>query len=111
MDVDGEIGKYNETPIKTAHRELFEETGYKARNMELLFERKRRGTINQDVYYYLATDIYKSKAKRHIDETEPLKIVEMNFDKAIEMAYNLDFPNETTSLMIIGAARKLGKIK
>jgi len=108
-ETNGKIGKYIETPLTTAKREIWEETGYRARNWELLCHKERRGTTNQDLFYYMATDVYKGKGKRHIDETEPLKVKEVPLTKAIEMAYNLEFTSEATNLMIIAASKKLGR--
>ena len=107
-DLNGSIGEYMESPLKTAKRELWEETSYRAKKWDLLYYKKRRGTINQDLFYYVATDLYKGRGARHIDEKEPLRVKEMDFREAVDMAFGLKFASEATNLMIIAAAKKLG---
>jgi ADP-ribose pyrophosphatase len=110
IEHNGEFSNYTEKPMDAAKRELLEEAGYEANKWELLYGQKRRGTSNQDVYFYLATDLYKSSAKRHIDENEPLKVVEVKFDKALKMAFEGKFPHPSTGYMVILAAKRLGKL-
>lgn len=103
----GGIEASDNSPYAAAQRELFEETGYKARNLELLFESGGSGTIKQTVYHYLATGLYYPKEDRHIDEGEFLELCPTSLDKAVQMAKNAEFPNPAFSLMVIMAEDRL----
>jgi ADP-ribose pyrophosphatase len=73
----------NEKPEHAARRELEEETGYKAKNMKLLFKtHPSPGVMNSVAYTYLATDL--SKGKLSLDENEKIKIRKMKFDRAMK---------------------------
>ncbi|MFH0752829.1 MAG: NUDIX hydrolase [archaeon] len=105
----GGIDSTDKTPVETAQRELFEEVGYKAKNIELLFESGGSGTIKQTVYHYLATGLYMPKEERICDEQEFLEIHPICLNEAVRMAKNAEFPNPAFSLMIIMAEERLKK--
>lgn len=76
-----------EDPKEAALRELEEETGYRANNIQFtrsLFT--SCGYSNEKIYYYLATDF--TKTKQHLDEGEFIDVVEVPLDKLKEMLYN-----------------------
>ena len=103
----GGIDKKDETPEMAAQRELFEETGYYARILKLLFESGGSGTIKQTVYHYLATNLYIPEKKRELDSEEFLELYKIPFDEALVMAKKAEFPNPAFSLMIIMAYDQL----
>jgi ADP-ribose pyrophosphatase len=49
------------TPEENAQREMQEEIGYRARDLELLFHMKGTGTINHEQYFFIARDLEVSK--------------------------------------------------
>ena len=100
----GGIDSSDQSPEEAAQRELFEEIGYKAEKLELLFESSGSSVIRQKVYHYLASRLYKPKEERHIDPEESLEIVPVSLEQALKMARKAEFSNPAFSLMIILAA-------
>lgn len=107
--IEGGIHSPTESPEEAAQRELLEELGYKARDLELLFVSGGSGTIRQKVYHYLATGLYKPKESRQKDEQEFLEVYPINIKEAVKMARNAEFPNPAHSLMILMAEDKFYK--
>mgnify|MGYP001613221050 CR=1 FL=1 len=105
--INGPIGNPTEESKDTAQRELFEETGYKARKLELLFISGGSGTIKQKVYHYLATELYKPNNARKLDKEEFLSIHPTPLADALKMAKRAEFLNPAFSLMIIIAEERL----
>ena len=105
--IEGGIQSPIETPEESAQRELYEELGYKAKNLDLLFVSGGSGTINQKVHHYLATGLYKPQEPRKKDEEEFLEIYPTDMKKAVSMAKRTEFPNPAFSLMILMAEDKL----
>ncbi len=100
----GYIDPSDKSPEEAAQRELFEEIGYKADKLELLFESGGSSVIRQKAYHYLASGLYKPKEERHIDDGELLEIVPVSLEQALKMAHKAEFQNPAFSLMIILAA-------
>ncbi len=59
--VTGLMDKGDTDPLETANREMQEEIGYKANHLELLIHREASGTINNNFYQILATNLETSK--------------------------------------------------
>jgi len=75
----------NEAPLKTAMRELIEETGYEAKQMEHLTTfYTTPGFSNEVMYAYVATDL--SFVGQDLDETEQIVTEIVTWKKALEMA-------------------------
>ena len=73
-----------EDASKAAIRELEEETGYLASNIEFLREyHPSVGYSDEKIKIYLATNMMKTK--QHIDESEDIKVVEVPLEELIEM--------------------------
>ena len=65
----------NENPEYAAQRELEEETGIRANNIEFLTScYPSAGYTNEKIYIYLATDF--SYGKQHLDDTEEILSIE-----------------------------------
>ncbi len=75
----------DEDPAVTAHRELIEETGYRADRMEKLCEFfMSPGILNERMYLYVATGLRAGASALEPGETiEPLVV---RWDKAMQMA-------------------------
>ena len=88
-------GDENEDPKETALRELEEETGYKANNIELLgLFYPSVGYTDESIHLYLATGLVKTK--QHLDEGEYLEYKFVPFKKFCEMVRNGDIADGKT---------------
>ncbi len=81
----GKIDRGESDPVKAAHRELREETGYTASEI------KHLGSINPSVGYseevihiYAMTGLV--PGQQDLDEDEAVEVIEMDFDEAYDMA-------------------------
>lgn len=73
-----------EDPKDAAIRELEEETGYLASNVEFMREYYPSvGYSNEKLKLYLATDF--TKTQQHLDPEEDINVVEVPFDELVEM--------------------------
>ena len=69
---------------KAAIRELEEETGYLAKNIEFLREYYPSvGYSDEKINIYLATNM--KKTKQHLDDEEDIKVIEVPLEEAIDM--------------------------
>ena len=78
----GHIEK-GETPVKAARKELYEETGYKARSMKLLYKAYvSPGLFTTISYTYLARGLTKHEKT---DNEEMIGVKEIRFSEALAM--------------------------
>ncbi len=91
----------NEKPIETAKRELEEETGIIANNIEhLVTMYTSNGYTSEKVHIFVAKDF--EKGCTHFDETEEiLEVKKIPMDKCIEMAKTGKFENATEIVAIL----------
>lgn len=69
-----------EEPLKTAHRELLEETGFKASRMDLMTViHPVIGYADEEMYLYLAQDLIPGPSK--LDPGENLEVVKMSSEE------------------------------
>ena len=74
-----------EDPIQTAHRELEEETGFKATEMKLILEMQLSNSVSDEVSYsYVARGL--SFSGTMPEETEQLQIKKLPFEEVYQMA-------------------------
>ena len=74
----------NEDPLKTATRELEEETGYSANKIVFLGEiYPSCAYTNEIIYCYFASEI--EKGEQHLDENEALEVEEFTLDELNEL--------------------------
>jgi ADP-ribose diphosphatase len=73
-----------ESPEKTAHRELIEETGYRAGRLEKIAEfYPSPGILTELMHLYLATELEKGEAAPEADES--LELVELPWEEAMAL--------------------------
>lgn len=73
-----------EKPLKCAQRELIEETGYKANNMEKILDfYSTPGYTTEKIYLFKATGLVKTKSRQEKDEF--IKIVIITIDRLKKM--------------------------
>ncbi|MBO9129797.1 NUDIX hydrolase [Bacillus sp. 165] len=75
-----------EEPLSTAHRELEEETGYIAADMELIASfYTAPGFCDEIVYLYEATGLEKKEEKAALDEDEFVELMEVSLEEALHL--------------------------
>jgi len=92
---------YGENPIDAARRELEEETGIIAKNIEhMITMYPSTGYTSEKVHIYLARDF--EKGKMHLDSTEEiLNIIKIPIDECIENAKNGKLENASQIIAIL----------
>jgi len=102
----GKLDHVGEDPLTCAHRELEEETGLNAANMELLCPMiTTPGFCTERVSIYLATDLTPHAA--HLDEDEFLNVVRMPLAEAVARVMSGDFNDGKTALGLLMAWTRL----
>jgi ADP-ribose pyrophosphatase len=81
-----------EEPVAAAHRELFEETGYKAAKMDFWFSEQISSRVDWAVYVFVARDC-KSVAPQQKTAGEDITTREISFDEFLKVAAADDFQN------------------
>lgn len=77
----------NEPPEQTAHRELIEETGYRAKNMRFLTQFfTSPGICNEVMHAYVATDL--EQVGQQLEETEKIVVEIVAWDRVLDMIKN-----------------------
>ncbi len=96
-----------ENPLECGKRELLEETGYVAQNMESLgIIYPTPAYCSEKIYIYLATELTMKKQK--LDPGEFLEVVKISLDKAYEMVMNNEISDAKTVVSILKAKNLLG---
>ena len=91
----GAFDSENETGIECVRRELEEETGYKARTIELLITtRSMVAFSNEKVEIYVAKDLIPSK--QHLDDQEDIDLEYYSMDELKEKIFNGDIQDSKT---------------
>lgn len=95
-----------EEPLATAVRELKEETGYTAGNVEFLSKfYPSIGYSGEALYIYLCTDL--TEGETEFDDCEAIDIFEMPLDDLHEMALKGEIEDGKTAIGIMQAWAKL----
>ena len=89
-----------EKPEDAAIRELEEETGYLASNIEFLREYYPSvGYSNEKLKIYLATDF--TKTEQHLDESEDINVIEVPLEELVEMLDKNEIITASTTIAIM----------
>lgn len=100
-DVEGEA------PEMTAARELTEETGYAAGDMDFLGRCfSSPGVTDSVVEVYLATELVLGVAQPHGPEEQSMRVVEFSFQEALRMVETGSIRDAKTAYGLMLAARK-----
>jgi len=92
-----------ETPMECAHRELSEETGYRAQRVEHLFTMfTTPGFTDEKIHLFLATGLTAGEAHRDIDEF--MELVPTRLSKALSMVEQGEIQDAKTALALLYAA-------
>lgn len=95
----GGIDESDPDPQAAAHRELLEETGYRAGMLRSMFVTIGSASVQQRVHYYLATKLYRAEPARSDPNTE--LICEVPWATASELAEKTEFADPASSLAIL----------
>lgn len=103
----GKLDK-DEEPLSCAIRELKEETGYEAKNIEFLCSfYSSPGFSNELIHIYIATDLVLKEATP--DEDEYICKEEHTIEELLKMIHSGDLKDSKTIIGIIGAQAFLSK--
>ncbi|MGN0438873.1 MAG: NUDIX hydrolase [Lachnospiraceae bacterium] len=104
----GKLDAPDEPTIECAIRELEEETGYQAKNMEyLLTVNTTVAFCNEKIDLYLATDLVKTN--QHLDPEEEINVEEWDMADLKELIYSGKMTDGKTIAGIMTYAAKFGK--
>lgn len=96
-----------EDPLECARRELSEETGYEAADMQYIgFIYPSPGCFTERVHLYLAENLKEGEA--HPDEGEFLEVSGVDLKDALGMVENGEISDAKTVVLIMRAAKKYG---
>lgn len=85
-----------EAARKAGIRELQEETGYIAKDIDFLGSvYTTPGFSNEEIFLFLASEL-SQKTFQNLDESEDIEVLEMSFEKVMEMVYTNQIKNVTT---------------
>jgi GDP-mannose pyrophosphatase NudK len=105
----------NESPEETIQREIEEETGYKVKTVEKLFELySTPGAVTEKVYYYKASynDAEKvSEGGGLANEQEDIEVIEMPFEEAYTKVTSGEIQDAKTVVLLQYARMNLFKAK
>ncbi len=102
----------NEVPLDGAKRELKEESGLVSRKWKKYQMFSPVIKIDWDIYYFIAKNC-ELKFEQNLDAGEKIKLIEVSFEKFIEIVLSDDFWSESFSLHIakLKLTGKLGQFK
>ncbi|MFA6106732.1 MAG: NUDIX hydrolase [Patescibacteria group bacterium] len=89
-----------ETPLRAAHRELLEETGYKAKKMELWYSVQPNAKIDYAVYGFIAKGCRKVAAQ-NLDAGEKIKIKIVSLQEFLRVVFEKGFYDPEIALRIL----------
>lgn len=97
-----------EEPLEAAHRELREETGFDAENMQFIgMFYPSPAILSEKIYMFTATNL--KKGERNLDEDEFLEVEAVPFSRAVDMILSNEIPDGKTQAAILKAKLLLEK--
>lgn len=99
-----------EEPLEAARRELLEETGYEAKEWELLDAVQPVSKIDWTVYTFIAKDCHKI-AEQNLDGAEKIELIFVDFETFIERVLQGDLADIELKIKLLEAKLNLGKME
>ncbi len=97
-----------EEPLTAARRELREETGFEAENMQFIgMFYPSPAILSEKIYMFTATGL--KKGERHLDDDEFLEVEAIPFDKAVDMILSNEISDGKTQAAVLKAKLLLKK--
>lgn len=106
--VSGILETHKGSPEENAQREMQEEIGFKAQEMELLWHMQGTGTVNSDQYYFIARGLLPSKLPNPDGEDCIMEILEFTPQELLTKLKNDEM---RWSLSTLGIFRLLQKLE
>jgi ADP-ribose pyrophosphatase len=95
----GRVDQKNDTPKKAVIREMREESGYRAKDIKLLYKKSQGSTLIWDIYIFAGKNLVFDPLPK--DFCEKTKTYFVPFKKAVQMALDGTIENEFISYNII----------
>ena len=103
--VGGKVEK-DEDELQAAYRELEEETGYSAGEIEqIIYEYPAVGYSDEKVYIFKAKNL--TKTQRHLDPTEDIKVHKISVDELKELYRNGEIHSSAELIAILSYFSKI----
>ncbi len=98
-----------ETPEACAYRELEEETGYRAGRLEPLAQiLTTPGFTDERIHLFAAEDL--SPGRQRLDDDELIELVPLPLTEALAMVWSDALPDAKSSLALLHAAQRRGRL-
>lgn len=99
------------TPEENAQREMQEEIGYRAQDLELLFHMKGTGTINHEQYFFIARELEVSKLPNPDGEDTIMGVVAMGPEELFQKLLKDELRWSMSTLGIMRLLLRLGTLR
>lgn len=108
--VTGLMDSHEDDPLETANREMQEEIGFKANKLEIINQREASGTINNNFYQILATDLEVSKIPNPDGEDTIVSIQAYSIEEILNFLDEGKLQWSMGALAIFKIAKALNKL-
>lgn len=109
--VSGILEHEKGSPMENAQREMQEEIGLKAENLELLWSQKGTGTVNHMQYYFVATNLTYEKLPNPDGEETIMGTIEYTPEELLHALTTEEIRWSMSTLGIFRLLRKLGALR
>jgi len=109
--VSGILEPSKGSPEENAQREMQEEIGLKAQNMELLWSLKGTGTITHHQYFFIARDLIPSKLPNPDGEETIMGLIEFTPEELLQTIKNDEIRWSMSTLGLFRLLQRLGSLR